>query len=33
MIAYINAFGLYTAVSAAAIPVIFLLGRPQQEPK
>ena len=27
LIAYVNAFGLYTAVSAAAIPLVMLLGR------
>ncbi len=27
LIAYVNAFGLYTAVSAAAIPFVMLLGR------
>jgi DHA2 family multidrug resistance protein len=27
MIGYINAFGLYTAASAMAIPLILLIGR------
>jgi DHA2 family multidrug resistance protein len=30
MISYLNAFGLYTLVSAAAIPLILLVSKPQK---
>ena len=30
MISYLNAFGLYTLVAAAAIPLIFLVSRPEK---
>ncbi len=32
MISYLNAFGLYTLVSAAAIPLILLVSKPQKAP-
>jgi DHA2 family multidrug resistance protein len=28
MISYLNAFGMYTLVSAAAIPLVLLVARP-----